>query len=120
MTFLEALRKGGGDIERAKDAAGYAVSTMTQDIVRPLKDEILDIAQEILASNAIKAAAGLVGLIDDPAQLAGKEKLAAITQLMDRVGISRTERVEVNLKKDNIFILPAKDIIEGEFENVKD
>jgi hypothetical protein len=106
LTELQGAAKG--NLEKARELSEYANNTAISDIVRPLKDEILDIAQEILAVNAARAATELADFLDSPTQLGGKEKLMAIKEILDRVGISRTERIEVQVKRDNIFILPPK------------
>ena len=55
--FLAALfDEAAGDVVKAKLIAGYAESTSTTDIVKSLKDEILEATQLFMSRNAPKAA----------------------------------------------------------------
>jgi hypothetical protein len=58
--------------------------------------------------NAPKAAMAVIGGIDDPTQLGIKEKLSAAKDLLDRAGLIKTEKIEVN-SSGGVMLLPAKD-----------
>jgi hypothetical protein len=58
--------------------------------------------------HAPKAAMAVVGGIDDPTELGIKEKLAAAKDLLDRSGVVKTEKLEVQ-SSGGIMILPPKD-----------
>jgi len=47
-------------------------------------------------------------VMQDPADLGVKEKMAAAKDLLDRAGFTKTEKVEVK-SSDPLFILPAKE-----------
>lgn len=95
-----------GDFDKAKVAAGYSENTSSTAILESLKDEVQEHTRMFLARNAPKAAFGVVGLIDRPDVMGAKIKLAAAAQVLDRVGIVKTEKVEVT---GGAFILPPKD-----------
>ena len=59
--------------------------------------------------NAPKAVLSMVGVIDDPTALGNRERLAASQQILDRVGLSKVEKLNVTSEKPmGLFILPAK------------
>ncbi len=64
--FLEVLfEEAGGDVVHAKKLAGYADSVGTSEIIKSLKEEILDRTQLYMARNDPRADMSLVsGMID--------------------------------------------------------
>ena len=118
-TFLDSLVNCGGNAKQAAELAGYAEGSYTS-VVKSLKKEILDIAEGILAQNAPKAAMKLVNIMENDQPIPQANiRLQAAQTLLDRVGISKTDKINVNVEGSNgIFILPAKSetIIEGEYE----
>ena len=118
-TFLDSLIECGGNAKQAAAIAGYAEGSYTS-VVKSLKKEILDISEGILAQNAPKAALKLVNIIDSDQPIPQANiRLQAAQTLLDRVGISKTDKLNLNVEGSNgIFILPAKSetIIEGEYE----
>tara|TARA_R100000008_G_C3508689_1_gene127636 strand:+ start:106 stop:504 length:399 start_codon:yes stop_codon:yes gene_type:complete len=118
-TFLDNLVDCGGNAKQAAELAGYAEGSYTS-VVKSLKKEILDLAEGILAQNAPKAAMKLVDIMesDQPIPQANIRLQAAQT-LLDRIGLSKTDKLNLNVEGSNgIFILPAKQetVIEGEYE----
>ena len=108
--FLDALF---GDAKRnyakAMRLAGYAESTKPHVIVQSLRSEIIERAELAMAVNAPKAVLSMVGVIDDPTALGNRERLAASQQILDRVGLSKVEKLNVTSEKPmGLFILPAK------------
>jgi len=119
QSFLDNLVSCNGDAKRAAELAGYAEGSYTT-VVKSLKKEIIELAENILAQNAPKASLKLVEVMDstDPIPQANVRLQAAQT-LLDRVGLSKTDRLDVNLQTTNgLFILPAKQevVIEGQYE----
>jgi|TARA_B100000073_G_C23702223_1_gene560828 hypothetical protein len=118
-TFLDNLVDCGGNAKQAAELAGYAEGSYTS-VVKSLKKEILDISEGILAQNAPKAALKLVNIMDSDQPIPQANiRLQAAQTLLDRVGISKTDKLNLNVEGSNgIFILPAKSetIIEGEYE----
>lgn len=108
--FLAALAdpENRGDVRTCMNVAGYSKDTQTHAIVKQLKDEMLSIAQEILAGAAPKVAMSLTGLIDDPINPAANTIIRAAESIFDRVGIVKTERVEVEAKVHNIALMPSR------------
>ena len=119
QSFLDNLVSCNGDPKRAAELAGYAEGSYTS-VVKALKTEIIELAENILAQNAPKASLKLVEVMDstDPIPQANVRLQAAQT-LLDRVGLSKTDKLDVNLQTSKgLFILPAKKevFIEGQYE----
>lgn len=90
--------------------AGYSTSTNPYAIIQALRTEIIERAELEMAANAPKAVLSMVGVIDDPSAVGNREKLAASQQVLDRVGLSKVEKLNVSSDKPiGVFILPAKD-----------
>jgi|TARA_R110000744_G_scaffold288413_1_gene399411 phage terminase small subunit len=115
--FLDNLVETGGDPKIAAKVAGYSGHSQ---VVKSLKREILDLAEGILAQSAPQAAFKLIQVMnsDTPIPQANMRLQAAQT-ILDRVGLAKTDRVDVTHKTENgIFILPAKKdtVIDGEYK----
>ena len=110
LAFLESMAGDAqGNIGKAIRMAGYGDSVSARDVVPYLQDELIAIAEHILAYNAPKAAFGMAGVLDDPTALDAKNSVAAAKEVLDRVGIVKKEKLEVSSEDGNgIFILPAK------------
>jgi hypothetical protein len=107
-TFLEVLfEKAYGDVVQAKLLAGYSEHTATSEIVNSLKKEIMEATEAFMSRNAPKAAVAMVSGVDDPTQLGMRDKLSASKELLDRVGIIKTEKVQVEAS-GGVMILPPK------------
>ena len=106
--FLAALfDEAAGDVVKAKLIAGYAESTSTTDIVKGLREEVLEATQLFMARNAPKAAMAMVSGITDPTELGIKEKMTAAKELLYRSGLVKTEKLQVE-SSGGIMLLPAK------------
>ena len=106
--FLEVLfEEAGGDVVAAKKLAGYSETTATTAIVKGLKEEILEATQMYMARNAPKAAVAMVSGVDDPTQLGIRDRLSASKELLDRVGLVKTEKVQVEAS-GGVMLLPPK------------
>ena len=109
LAFLEALgTTAQGNIRHAMREAGYAETTHQKELVGPLQDEMVDLANMILATHSAQAAFGLVGVLDEPTAMGAKNAIAAATQVLDRVGVVKKEKVEVTTDTGGLFILPPK------------
>jgi hypothetical protein len=112
IKFLEALfGEAKGDLNEARRLAGYADTTKITDIVKGIKEEIIEQANMTLAVNSPKAAIELVGLMIDPSQASAVTKLKAVQEILNRVGVTdKTKSGDVNLEvpKGGLFIMPAK------------
>lgn len=108
--FLDVLfDEAGGNLKKAMRLAGYSESYTTTQIAKVLKEEIIEATQLYMALNAPKAAAAMVGAIDDPTELGLKEKMSAAKDLMDRAGLVKTEKVQVESNTGGVMLLPAKE-----------
>ena len=116
--FLENLLETKGDIAKAAELAGY--SGNTNQVIQSLKQEIVDLAQNILAKEAPKAAFKLVEVMTSDKPMPNiNAKLQAAQTLLNRVGVTKQDKVEVNHNvSGGIFILPEKDsiVIDGDIE----
>jgi|TARA_R110000868_G_scaffold341224_1_gene602055 hypothetical protein len=109
--FLSVLfDEAGGDSGIAKKLAGYAPTYSTRDVVNSLKDEILDATQSYMASNAPKAAMAIVGGLYEPTELGIRDKLSAAKELLDRTGLVKTEKLQVEAK-GGVMLMPPKVIV---------
>jgi hypothetical protein len=91
----------------AKRMAGYGENMDTSDILMTLKDEIIDRTKMFLAENAPKAAFAFISGMDDPTQFGLREKLGAAKEVLDRIGLVKTERVTVETTS-GVMLLPPK------------
>jgi hypothetical protein len=112
--FLDVLfEEAGGNVVAAKKLAGYSESSSTSDITKGLKDEILEATQLYLARNAPQAAVAIAGSLSDPTQLGIRDKLSAAKELLDRTGLIKTEKVQVEAS-GGVVLMPPKNI-EGDY-----
>ena len=106
--FLDVLfDEARGSVVEAKKLAGYSPTQHTAQIVEALKDEILEKTNMYLAGNAPRAAMSMVGAMIDPTELGIKEKMQAAKEVMDRVGIIKSEKLQVE-STGGVMVLPPK------------
>ena len=116
--FLDYLVETNGNPKEAAELAGY--SGNHYQVVKSLKNEIIDLATDVLANSAPEAAFKLVDIMntDKPIPQIGN-KLQAAQSILDRVGVVKKDRLEVeHTTSGGVFILPAKKevtVIEGEY-----
>ena len=108
--FLDALfSEAKGNYSKALRLAGYSETTNPYAIMQSLRTEIIERAELEMAANARKAVFSMVGVLDDPTAIGNREKLSASQQILDRVGLSKVEKLNVSAEKPmGLFILPAK------------
>jgi hypothetical protein len=99
--------EAGGDIVAAKKLAGYSEGSSTSEIVKGLKEEILEATQMYMARNAPKAAMAMVGGLYDPTELGIRDKMSAAKELLDRTGLIKTEKVQVEAS-GGVMLMPPK------------
>ena len=99
--------EAGGDVVMAKKLAGYAETSSTTDVVKGIKEEILEATQEFMASNAPKAAMAIASGIDDPVQLGLRDQMVAAKEMLDRTGLVKTEKMQVEAK-GGVMLMPPK------------
>jgi len=108
--FLDALfGPAKGNHAKAMKIAGYSEATNPHHIINSVRKHIIERAELEMAVNAPKAVLSMVGVIDDPSAIGNRERLAASQQILDRVGLSKVEKLNVTSDKPmGVFILPAK------------
>jgi len=106
--FLDVLfDEAGGDVATAKKLAGYADGTSTTVVVKSLKEEILEATQQYMARNAPKAAVAMAGALLDPTELGLRDKMSAAKELLDRTGLVKTEKLQVEAS-GGVMLMPPK------------
>jgi hypothetical protein len=112
QTLLNVLfEEAGGDIVQAKKLAGYADTSSTTDIVKGLKEEILEATQMYMARNAPKAAIAMTGALYNPTELGIRDKMSAAKELLDRTGLVKTEKMQVEAS-GGVMLMPPKAVVE--------
>ncbi len=120
-SFLDNLVATEGDFKKAAELAGY--SGNHYQVLKSLKEEVVDLASDVLARSAPKAAFKLVEMIDSNKPIPqASQKLNAAQTILDRVGVAKTDRVQVDHNvQGGIFILPEKQTVvieDAEFSNI--
>jgi len=110
--FLDVLfDEAAGSVSMAKKLAGYSDSTSTTQVVNSLKEEILDATQLYMSRNAPRAAVAMVGALFDPTELGIRDKMQAAKELLDRTGLVKTEKMQVEAK-GGVMLMPPKQVEE--------
>ena len=119
QSFLDHLISTRGNPKEAAELAGY--SGNYHQVIKSLREEVIQLASDVLARSAPEAAFKLVEIMnsDRPLPQVGN-KLQAAQTILDRVGVAKKDRLDVTHKAaGGIFILPEKQPIEVEAENVE-
>lgn len=108
--FLDALfNEAKGNVRQAMASAGYSPDYKSTQLIKTLKDEIVEHAKFVLAANAPNAVLAMVDILHDPVSQGCKEKMRAAEQILDRIGVVKSDKVEIeNRVSGSIFFLPAK------------
>ena len=117
--FLEHLVDTKGNLKLSAELAGYRGNHY--QVLKRLKEEIIDLASNVLAREAPSAAFKLVEIMhSDEAVPQANVKLQAAQTLLDRVGVIKKEKLDVNHNvTGGIFILPKKETINLSAEDVE-
>ena len=123
--FLENLVETKGNLKLSAELAGY--SGNHYQVLKSLREEVVDLASNVLAREAPAAAFKLVEIMQsDNAVPQANVKLQAAQTLLDRVGVVKKEKLDVNHNvTGGVFILPQKETIdlsieEGDYEELVD
>ena len=110
--FLDCLISTNGDPKQAAELAGY--SGNHYQVIEALKNEIIDLATNVLANSAPEAAFKLVEIMKTNKPMPQiQNKLQAAQAILDRVGVTKKERLDINHNvTGGVFILPAKEVID--------
>ena len=121
--FLNNLIETKGNLKLSAELAGYAGNHY--QVIKSLRQEIVDLASNVLAREAPSAAFKLVEVMQsDTAMPQANVKLQAAQTILDRVGLGKQDRMEVNLNVGGgIFVLPEKETInivaeDGDYEEI--
>jgi hypothetical protein len=107
--FLEVLfADANGNINQAMKMAGFSDGYSRRQLTNYLKEEIIEATQLYIAMTAPKAAMAMIGAIDDPTELGLKEKMSAAKDLLDRAGLVKTDKVQVE-SGGGVMLLPVKE-----------
>ena len=109
--FLDVLYgEAQGNPREAARLAGYSENSYPK-VIRNLKKEIIELAETHLSTHSAKAATRLITLLDeDGTTPQASIRLAAANSVLDRVGITKKDQLDINMKAlHGIFILPPKD-----------
>lgn len=100
------ISKYKGDAVAAAKGAGY---TQPHLAVQSLKEELIEIAQNIIARTAIVAAMTYEEVLNSPVPVPNvKEKLMAAKEVLEHTN-PKTQKVDVSGEiKTGIFVLPVK------------
>ena len=122
-SFLNNLIETKGNLKLSAELAGYAGNHY--QVLKSLKHEIVDLASDVLAREAPHAAFKLVEVLDSNTALPqANVKLQAAQTILDRVGLGKQDRMEVNHNVGGgIFVLPEKETInivaeDGDYEEI--
>ena len=114
QVFLDVLfDEAGGNMATAKKLAGYSDTSSTTEIVKGLKEEILEATQMYMARNAPKAAMAMTGALYDPTELGIRDKMSAAKELLDRTGLVKTEKMQVEAS-GGVMLMPPKAVSEDD------
>jgi len=121
QSFLDNIIETEGDLKLSAELAGY--SGNHYQVIQSLREEIVELASNVLAREAPSAAFKLIEVMKSNVGLPqANVKLQAAQTILDRVGLGKKERMQVDHNvSGGIFILPEKQIInvtEGEYENI--
>ena len=109
--FLSVLMtEAKGDFKVARDLAGYPKNTNVLSIVKKLKTEIVDVVQLYMAQQSPFAISVLLDILASPEPVPdARSKIAAAKELLDRAGIVKTVKSEVEHKHGGgVALLPPK------------
>ena len=110
--FLAILVSNGGDVTSAINDAGY-YPTSRSNIVRSLREEIIEITRSQLVGSSIRAANRIVEGLDADGTLPSSQmdtRLKSAQDVLDRIGVSKRAEVEhTGTVTHGIILLPAKE-----------
>jgi hypothetical protein len=120
-SFLNNLIETKGNLKLSAELAGYAGNHY--QVIKSLRQEIVDLASNVLAREAPSAAFKLVEVMQsENAMPQANVKLQAAQTILDRVGLGKQDKLDVNhTSGGGIFILPEKQTInieEGDYEEL--
>ena len=118
QSFLDNLITTEGNPKEAAELAGY--SGNYHQVIKTLREEVIELASDVLARSAPQAAFKLIDIMNSDRPIPQvSNKLQAAQTILDRVGVAKKDRLDVTHKASGgIFILPEKQPIEAEAEDI--
>ena len=109
QSFLNYLVTTNGDAKQSAELAGY--SGNHYQVLKSLKHEVLELTTNVLAQSAPQAAFKLLDIMNSTKPIPqATSKLHAAQTILDRVGIAKTERLDINhTVTGGIFLMPDKE-----------
>ena len=96
-------------VKEIKEQAGYAPTTNAYQILRPLKDALVERNLEYMILDSNKSIKALQDIVRTPTEPGSDTKLKASNSILDRTGYAKKEIQEIEAKEfKGIVILPAK------------
>ena len=93
--FLNNIIETKGDLKLSAELAGYQGNHY--QVIKSLKQEIVDLASDVLAKEAPTAAFKLVEVLQSNKPLPqANVKVQAAQTILDRVGLGKKERLDIN------------------------
>ena len=119
QSFLDNLIETGGDPKKAAELAGY--SGNYHQVIKSLRQQVIELASDVLARSAPAAAFKLVDIMNSDVPIPQvSNKLTAAQTILDRVGVSKSDKLDVTHSSGGgIFILPEKAPIEIQAEEAE-
>jgi hypothetical protein len=106
--LIELFVKGVAVADAAKEV-GYSNTAAAYRVLRLYKDHVIELIQNQLMYKAPKAINVLGDSMEEGATEPGANtRIEAAKQVLDRIGIVKKEKVEVEATHGGIFFLPAK------------
>ena len=120
QSFLDNLVTTNGDVKKSAELAGYAGNHY--QVLKSLKNEVLELTTDVLAQSAPQAAFKLLDIMNSNKLIPqATSKLHAAQTILDRVGIAKTERLDINHKvTGGIFLMPDKQEVIIDAEIIKE
>ena len=118
QSFLDHLITTNGNPKAAAELAGY--SGNYHQVIKALRQEVIQLASDVLARSAPQAAFKLVDIMNSDKPIPQvSNKLQAAQTILDRVGVSKSDKLDVtHSTSGGLFILPKKEPIEAEAEDI--
>lgn len=110
--FLQHLSnpENKGNLRVCMDLAGFSKNTPTIYLIRQLKDEIIEVAKELMAAASVQATMSVIGVMTDPKALEARTVLTAAKEVLDRAGIVKQEDAAIRVPQGGVVLLPAKKV----------
>lgn len=110
--FLQHLSnpENKGNLRLCMELAGFSKHTPIIYVIRQLKDEIIEVAKELMAAASIQATMSVIGVMTDPKALESRTVLSAAKEVLDRAGVVKQEDSAINVPKGGVVLLPAKKV----------